>query len=93
MGDPHAGLTHAGIRPLKLDNPVDVAQLSPKAIKPQDLKFNPEIVSAGDDDLALAQPGGNLATLFVLLGNQPEAKSLIATAAKEQQMIGGTAGV
>jgi len=49
--------------------------------------------SASDDDLALAQPGGNLATLFVLLGSLPKARGLVATAAKEQQMIGGTVGV
>src|SRR3989338_494039 len=71
----------------------DLAQLSADATKPQDLKFHPEIPSASDDDLALAQPGGNLATLFVLLGSLPKARGLVATAAKEQQIIGGTVGV
>ena len=84
----------ANVRQLKPsnENQVDIAQLSVQATKPQELKFHPEIPSANDDNLSLVQPGGNLATLFVLLGGMPEARGLVAAAAKEQQMIGGTAG-
>lgn len=74
--------------------PTDVAIISSPKITPKEINLSPRLPSPDEESTSISQVGGNLTTLFALLGKDKGFSELISAAAREQKTLtGGTANV
>jgi hypothetical protein len=83
---------HVDKRSLPPKGSQDTAQVSNLLPKPEAINLHPEIPMVDPSSQPVKQTNSSFSTLYVLLENIPGARTLVAAAAKEQKMIGGTIG-
>ena len=78
-------------RPVTEAAPTDVATISPGAINPQPLEFNPELPTFDNSQSPIQQLGGNGEIAFYLGVGLPGIRAAAKDVRAENQVLGGTA--